>query len=343
MPASLPIADFLLAAQQQPVIDVRSPAEFDKGHIPGAVNIPLFSNEERALVGTKYKKSGKDEAVLMGLEFVGPKMASFVKQSAALTQNGKVLVHCWRGGMRSSSFAWLLNTAGIQATTLQRGYKAYRHLVKSRFEKPYRLVVLGGETGSGKTAILHELAKLGEQVVDLEGLAHHKGSSFGSLGQLPQPAVEAFENNLSEVLSRLDSSRIVWVEDESRSIGRVFIPDTFWAQMKSAPLLCVQVPKSERIKRLVTEYGQFKREELEAAIQRIQKRLGGQSTKECMDALEAGELGIVADLTLSYYDKAYNHNHADRKPDENYFTCPLPADAPEQSAKDVLAFVKKID
>ncbi len=342
MSPSIPISEFLEAARQLPIIDVRSPAEFEKGHIPGAFNIPLFSNEERARIGTSYKQQGKDPAVLLGLEIVGPRLASFVKQAAVLTREKKVLVHCWRGGMRSSSFAWLLNTSGIEAVTLRGGYKAYRHLVQKSFEKKLNLIVLGGETGSGKTDILKQIALRGEQMLDLEGFAHHKGSSFGALGQLPQPSSEAFENHLSDALRKLDTSKRIWVEDESRSIGRVFIPDPFWIQMKTAPLICIELSKNVRIGRLLAEYGLFSKQELEAAVLRIQKRLGGLATKQCLEALAAGELGVVADITLTYYDKAYNHSALKNKKEEaktlGYFIA-LSEDKPDSGAEKIIELV----
>jgi tRNA 2-selenouridine synthase len=331
---SLLIADFLKAASSLPVIDVRSPGEYEKGHIPGAHNVPLFTNEERALVGTKYKRAGKDSAVLLGLELVGPKMATFVRDCRALAVGGKVLVHCWRGGMRSGSFAWLLNTAGIEAVTLHKGYKAYRRQVLHSFAAPYELIMLGGETGSGKTDILKQVAALGEQVIDLEGLAHHKGSSFGALGQEEQPGVETFENIFSRELLLLNPSRRIWVEDESKSIGRVFIPEDFWARMKQSPIIRVEVPKTERVKRLVREYGQFSVPELEAAVGRIQKRLGGLVYKQCLEALNTGDLAFVADLTLGYYDKAYNFN-----PDKFIVgTVLMEEDDPELAARRVIQF-----
>jgi len=202
----LSVDDFLKEAAHLPVIDVRSPGEYDHAHIPHAINIPLFDNEERAKVGTRYKQVGKDSAVLLGLELVGPKLADFVKKARRLNLTGQeVLVHCWRGGMRSGSFAWLLNTAGIKARTLEGGYKAYRSQVLAAFAEPARMIY-GGKTGSGKTEILHELAKQGEQVIDLEALANHKGSSYGAIGQEPQPSSEQFENKLFAVWRKTRSS-----------------------------------------------------------------------------------------------------------------------------------------
>src|SRR5437868_4963839 len=154
MQKELDIQQFLTLAETIPMIDVRSPAEFEKGHIPGAINLPLFNNEERAIIGTLYKQKGKEQAVLAGLDIVGPKMSALVSESKKIAANNEVLVHCWRGGMRSGSFCWLLNTVGINASTLKKGYKGYRDHVLKSFEKNFQLIILGGETGSGKTEIL---------------------------------------------------------------------------------------------------------------------------------------------------------------------------------------------
>lgn len=314
----LSLETFLEKAQNLPIIDVRSPGEYAHAHMPGAVNIPLFDNEERAQVGTKYKNAGKDAAVLLGLTLVGPKLADFVKQSKKLNpQDKEVLVHCWRGGMRSSSFAWLLDTAGLTASTLVGGYKAYRNAVLASFAGPHNLIILGGKTGSGKTDILKELARQGEQIIDLEGLANHKGSSYGAIGQLPQPTTEQFENGLFTQLRQLNrnagpSTRRIWLEDESRSIGSCFVPMPLWQQMRTAPVAFIDVPKACRIQRLVTEYADIDHNLLIEATERIRKRLGGKATKEALEALAQHDYATVADLTLDYYDKAYLHGLSQR-------------------------------
>jgi tRNA 2-selenouridine synthase len=313
MPTPLPIPDFLQKAETLPVVDVRSPGEFAQGHIPGAVNIPLFSNEERARVGTTYKQVSQDEALLLGLELVGPKMASFVRESKVLAPGKEILVHCWRGGMRSGSFGWLLETAGMKVSTLVGGYKAFRNEVLAGLQISQKIIVLGGKTGSGKTEILHKLRELGEQVVDLEGLAHHKGSSYGAIGQLPQPSNEHFENELYAQWRRLDPTRRVWIEDESRSVGRCLLPDAVWNQMRNAPLVIVDMDKRVRIERLVREYACFDLNLLYEATHRIQKRLGGQHHKAAIAALDQKDFATVADITLTYYDKAYQHGIGNRK------------------------------
>jgi tRNA 2-selenouridine synthase len=301
--------DFLEAAARFSVLDVRTPSEFAKGHIQGAFNLPLFSDEERAVVGTLYKKKGRSEAVLKGLELSGPKLASFVEQARELGGNKRVLVHCWRGGMRSSSMAWLLNTAGIKASVLQGGYKAYRARFRNLLQtEPWQFFVVGGPTGSGKTDVLQALSGQGEQVLDLEGIAHHKGSAFGALGQEKQPTTEQFENDLHAVFNTFDPSRPVWVEGESINIGHVYVPEGLFALLQSAPLVMFELARELRIKRLVKEYGCFDNELLAASVLKIKKRMGGLQTQEALDALEHEDYERVADITLKYYDKGYAHS-----------------------------------
>lgn len=313
MPESLSVSKFLEDAQKTPVLDVRSPGEFLLGHIPGAINMPLFTNEERADVGTIYKQSGNEMAVIRGLEYVGPKMANFVKEAKKIAPDGRILVHCWRGGMRSRSMAWLFETSGMKTGVLKGGYKSFRKHVLESFTAKYDFRVVGGETGSGKTEILHALAKKGEQIIDLEELAHHRGSSFGSIGQSAQPRPEQFENNLFEALQKVDPSRRIWIEDESRSIGRVFIPSPIWEMKTSAPCYRVRLPFEVRVQRLVKDYGNFPKEVLAEATLRIQKRLGGLATKQAIESLENGDLAETVRITLRYYDKAYDFPQSTRK------------------------------
>lgn len=313
MTKPLPVEQFLEMAKTLPIIDVRSPGEFERGHIVGAVNIPLFENHERAEVGTRYKKVGKESAFLLGLDIVGSKLSGFVKKANKVAPNRAVLVHCWRGGMRSGSFATLLSSAGMKVSILIGGYKSYRNFILEEFRKPLNIIILGGKTGSGKTEVLYELEKQGEQILDLEGLANHKGSSFGMLGQAPQPMTEHFENMLYEKFSKLDTNRRIWLEDESRNIGCCNIPDGLWQQMRVANVAFIDVDKEIRIKRLVNEYAQFSFEELKSATDRILKRLGGQHHKAALEALAQGDFSIGTDIALTYYDKAYLHGLSKRE------------------------------
>lgn len=313
---TLPTDAFLEAASTAPIVDVRSPGEHARGHIPGAHNLPLFTDAERAVVGTLYKQQGRDAAVLEGLRIVGPKLASIVEQARALAPEGRIGVHCWRGGERSGSVAWLLDKAGFaEVFTLKRGYKAFRAHVQAAFSTPVNLAVLGGYTGTGKTETLRHLRELGEQVIDLEGLAHHKGSSYGALGEAPQPTTEQFENRLWHALQGVDTARPIWVEDESLMIGRVKIPDAFFNQLRTATLHFADMPIEERADRLVVDYGRFPREQLAEATRRIERRLGPQHCKAALEALEAGDLRTVALITLRYYDKAYERGVEGRSPD----------------------------
>ncbi len=336
----LPIEIFLPLTDTLPLVDVRSPAEFAQGHIPGAVNIPLFDNDERAIVGIGYKNGGKEHAVQLGLEIVGPKLANFVKQAKRLAPKKEILIHCWRGGMRSGSMAWLFETAGMKTYTLEGGYKAYRRYIREQFSRPVKMLVLGGYTGSGKTDILKILEKQGEQFLDIEGIAHHKGSVFGPLGQRPQPTNEQFENNLADVWRKFDFSRTLWTEDESRQLGKCVLPDPLFFQLREAPLIKIVVPKNERVKRLVKEYGEFPMEALEEQLVKIRERLGGQNLKEALAALKTGDLEKVASLTLQYYDKAYAHG-ASQRPPENVFGLKFEKDAPKKNARMILEMVKE--
>ena len=296
---------FLTFSQSQVIIDVRSPSEYSFGHIPGAVNIPLFDDEERKIVGTLYKQSGRQSALFAGLDFVGPKMSQIIKLAEKVAPEKKVLVHCWRGGMRSAGFGWLLKTAKFEVSLLEGGYKAYRNFIRQKLGEEIKLIVLGGKTGSGKSEILNQLVKFGEQIIDLEKIAHHKGSAFGDLGQKKQPTNEQFENNLFESLRKLDLNKIIWVEDESRGIGYVGIPDVFYQQMRNSNVLFLDVPKPFRVKRLVKEYATFDLQRLENAIHRITKKLGGLNTRNSIEALHQKDYNTVVDLLLVYYDKAY--------------------------------------
>lgn len=303
-------AVYLNDFEEWPLLDVRTPAEYAEGHIPGALNLPLFSNEERVVVGTLYKQTGPRAAFLKGLEYCGAKMAWYVLEAQHLAPGGRAVVHCWRGGQRSGSLSWLLSFSGMEIMTLEGGYKAYRSYIHDQFLK-YQLqpIVLGGASGSGKTQILQELAKKGEQIIDLEALAHHKGSAFGALGQGNQPTVEQFENNLYEVFSTIERERRVWIENESKSIGRVYQPEGFWQQFKTAPLIDIQMPIERRIAFLVEEYATFSKIDLKTAFFKIYKKLGGVQYQQACDAIDDDDYGHAAEIALRYYDKSYRHSN----------------------------------
>ena len=335
----LDIESFLIRSQNPdiPVIDVRSPGEFASGHLPGAYNLPLFDDAGRKEVGLLYKQKGREAALLKGLDLVGPRMRTLVEQAQALAPQKELLAHCWRGGMRSESLAWLWNQAGLQVSVLQGGYKAYRHHIREQLGRPLPLVVLGGATGSGKTDLLHALAAQGEQVIDLEGLANHKGSVFGHLLQPPQPSNEQFENDLFAQVQALDPGRPIWIEDESIHIGRVGILYPFWSIMEDAPVVAVEVPLEARVARLVREYAQAGDDALRSALERIRKRLGGLRLQAALQALEASDYPTVARLALEYYDTVYAYA-LEKRPAYQVFSLPLEKDDPAYGAEKLIQF-----
>lgn len=294
------------------MIDVRSEGEFLQGHIPQAINIPLLNNTERVQVGTDYKQKGPGHAIKTGFRLVGPRLLDIVTATEQVARGRDVLVHCWRGGMRSNYFCQFVAMAQIKAVPLAGGYKAYRQCVDECFQQPLQLITLGGCTGTGKTELLRKLAEVGEQVVDLEALAHHKGSVFGGLMQKPQPTTEQFQNNLFEQLRQLDPARPVWIEDESLSIGHVFLPSGFWQQMTKSPIVEVILSKTQRVQRLVAEYGSANREEFIAAIQKITKRLGGLAQRQAIEYVQVGNMPAAIEILLSYYDRAYQYGLANK-------------------------------
>jgi tRNA 2-selenouridine synthase len=305
MPWEIDILPFLQKAENIPVVDVRTPAEYNQGHIPTAFNIPLFSNKERKSIGISYKKEGPQEALIKGLDFAGPKMTSFVRKAKKIAGQNQLLVHCWRGGMRSASMAWLFETAGMECFLLKGGYKSFRQFVLGHFNQAFPFIVIGGLTGSGKTAALKSLAEIGEQILDLEGLAHHKGSAFGNLGEKKQHSTEHFENKICWELLRLQRNRTIWVEDESRSIGRNILPAGIYHQIRSAPTIFLDIPHENRLDRLVEDYAGFSKDDLCESIHKISQRLGGDITRKAQESVRKGDFKKTAEMVLQYYDKTY--------------------------------------
>lgn len=312
----LTITAFLAKAQTSLVFDVRSPAEYAHAHIPNAISLPLFSDEERKVVGTAYKQRSRQQAIKYGLDFFGPKMKQMVEQVEQLVAekqpgNPDILVHCWRGGMRSGAVAWLLDLYGFKVSTLAGGYKAFRNWVLQQFDISYPIHIIGGYTGSGKTEVLHQLQKLGFTTIDLEGLAQHKGSAFGAIGMPEQTSQEMFENKLALALftahenSQRKQQAFFWLEDESQRIGKVNLPIQLYQYMKQQPVYFIDVPFDERIHHIMNWYGKGEKEKLVNAIIRIKKRLGGLETKTAINCLLEDDLWGCFAILLKYYDKWY--------------------------------------
>ena len=316
------IDDFLQMPSNYVLLDVRSPSEFAHAHISGAISFPLFSDEERKVVGTAYKQQSREKAVKIGLTYFGPKMAKMVEEVEAIITTltaaetskksieptkhtvQKIVVHCWRGGMRSTAIAWLLDLYGFNIYTIIGGYKTYRNWVLAQFEKQYNFKVIGGYTGSGKTELLTALQQAGEAIIDLEGLAHHKGSAFGSLGEPNQPSQEMFENMIAAAL-QANSNASIWLEDESQRIGHVNMPASLYRSKQLAPIYFIDIPFEERLQYIITGYGKFEKDKLVAAILRIKKRLGGLETKISINFLIEDDIKSCFAVLLRYYDKCY--------------------------------------
>ena len=323
----LSIEDFLRLRQSHSVVDVRSQGEFSQGHIRGAINIPILNNEERVAVGTDYKQKGQQEAIRTGFRLVGPRLLDIINETQQIVDGSKspspfgegfgvrseILVHCWRGGMRSSNFCQFVGMAGIKSHQLEGGYKAYRHQALESFKRPLQIILLTGCTGSGKSEVLRALKANGEQVLDLEDLAHHKGSAFGGLLMPQQPTTEQFQNKLFEEISQLDLSKRIWVEDESIAIGKIFLPHDFWLRMNESPLVQMDVSKDIRVQRLVSEYGPADRDEFLTIMGKVVTKLGGQHYNAAKEKLLQGDMASTIDILLTYYDKAYLNSIEKRK------------------------------
>lgn len=332
------IQQYFESIKKTPVIDVRSPKEYNHAHIPGAINLPLFDDNERAIVGITYKNDGQEEAIRKGLEIVSPKIIHLIDSAKNISQNNSIAIHCWRGGLRSKSMASLFDFAGIKTSLIKGGYKSYRRELKNILAKNFNLIILGGKTGSGKTKILQALEKQGEQIINLEKLANHKGSAFGDLGEAAQPSTEMFENLLADVLQKLDHQKRIWIEDESHLIGSIFIPEEFWEQMRNAQVLFCDIPLEERINFLIDNYGYYEKDKIILALKKISKRLGGQHEKEALNYFEDGNLFEATKTVLVYYDKAYQYG-LNKRGAETIHTIVLDKINPEKNATEILQYL----
>lgn len=316
MTRPITIDELLDLRETIPVADVRTPAEFSHGHIPGAVNLPLFTNEERVKVGTTYKQEGRQAAILLGFDLTGPKWSGFIRQAMQIAPAKKIALHCWRGGMRSAAMAWALDLSGFEVYPVRGGYKSFRQWTLRAWERPYSLHVIGGMTGSGKTRVLTRLKAAGEQTIDLEDLAQHQGSTYGSLNRLVQPTQEQFENELAIQLAGTDRRRPIWIEDESQNIGKCLIPKPLWTRLRGAPLFDLQVATEDRVAALLKEYGGLDKNFLIESTERIGKRLGPEQTKNAITAIREDRMADFIRQVLTYYDKTYRKGLSTRDPEK---------------------------
>jgi tRNA 2-selenouridine synthase len=308
LPDTVPFHESLLASHL--VVDVRTPLEYVDDHIPGAMNVPLLTNEERVEIGTLYKQTGPYEARRRGLELTAHRFASMVNEIADAAAGRPILVYCWRGGLRSKTVTTILELTGHRAAQLQGGYRAFRNHVAAFFT-PYvptgPLVVLHGMTGIGKTTFLLGLRTDIWRVIDLEGLACHRGSAFGELGLTQDLTQKRFETLLWDALRQVPPGMPILLEGESRRIGKISLPGNFYEVMREGTLVWCDASLETRVARLIDEYGKPEyREGMAAALERIRKKLGGEKYAEIANHLARWELEpFMRELMSGYYDRFY--------------------------------------
>ena len=307
------------------LIDVRSPEEYYKGHMPNSISIPIFNNEERSIIGKKYKYSGRENAVREGFKIIENKIDKIINKFILIKKEFQIStidktandtyikIYCARGGMRSQSMLWLLEKFHYPCITLNGGYKTYRNWVLNIFKDRQKIIVIGGKTGTRKTKILEKLKALGYQILDFENLANHRGSSFGGLGMKEQPTNEQYENLIAEDLNKFNKKKIIFVEAESANIGKNRIPHELYKQMKNSKRIEIIRNEKIRIKELINTYSKYKKNDLKESVLKITKRLGPQRTKSAINSIDNEDWENVCKSVLDYYDRCYEHELKDKK------------------------------
>lgn len=329
------------------VIDVRSPDEFAEDHIPGAINYPVLSNEERILVGTMYKQESPFEAKKIGAALIAKRIAHYIENDFInKPKNWNPLIYCWRGGKRSGSMTHILRQIGWNAQILDGGYKSYRRDVVNKLSslpKEFKYMVVTGQTGSAKSRILEQLSMLGAQVLDLEAIAVHKGSVLGNIPNSQQPSQKKFETQLVEALERFDTSKVVFVEAESRKIGTLHVPDILLEQMRSSPCIKINATIEARVNYLIHDYAYFINEpsNLVSTLDFL-KELHSKEKLEHWKTLakESQWSLLVQELLEQHYDALYrrsqNSNYVNYEKATNYNTADLSAHGIDILAKQIL-------
>jgi len=307
------------------LIDVRSPDEYYKGHMPNSINIPIFNNEERSTIGIKYKTSGREIAVKEGFRIIDNKIDKLIKKFILIkkeylistiddfSMHKNIKIYCARGGMRSQSMLWLLEKFNYPCVTLSGGYKTYRNWVLNSFKDKQKIIVIGGKTGTRKTKILKKLNSLNYQILDFESLANHRGSSFGGLGMKRQPTNEQYENLIAENLNKFNKDNFIFVEAESPNIGKNRIPHELYKQMTNSKRIEIIRDDQIRIKELINTYSKYQKNDLKESVSKISKRLGPQRTKSAIDSIDNEDWENVCKSVLDYYDRCYEYELKDRE------------------------------
>ncbi|WP_111537355.1 tRNA 2-selenouridine(34) synthase MnmH [Palleronia aestuarii] len=346
MPFAPPDLESLATSDHDAIIDVRSPSEYAEDHVPGAVNLPVLDDDERARVGTIYVQQSAFLARKIGAAIVARNAARHIEGPLAGHDGGwRPLVYCWRGGQRSNSFAVILGQIGWRVSVLEGGYRSYRVLVKTAlYDAPFpaKVVLLDGYTGTAKTDLLHLARARGLQILDLEGLANHRGSVFGGMG--PQPSQKAFESALAQRIRSLDPARPVLVEAESSKIGDRSVPPSLWAAMRRAPRLTIEAPRAARADYLARTYTMFASDpgRLHAILEGL-TRLQGTARVAAWRGLAAKGLHaeLAGELMEWHYDPRYAKQRARGEPDRlaTLETDSLDEDALERLADRIVATI----
>ncbi|MDH6593260.1 tRNA 2-selenouridine synthase [Variovorax sp. TBS-050B] len=328
------------------IIDARSPSEFALDHIPGAINCPVLDDEERRIVGTIYKQTGAFEARRVGGAMVAANLARHLRERfGEQPPHWRPLVYCWRGGLRSGSMVTWLRLVGWDAQQLAGGYKSYRHHVLAQIEAAVpqlQLRVICGATGSAKTRVLQALAARGEQVIDLEHFASHKGSLLGALPGVPQPSQKQFETRIATCFEALDLSRTVYVEGESARIGRLSLPIPLVARMRAAPCVEVQADAAARLDYLLRDYAYLgdDRQALADQLGRLKELQGKAVVQRWQEwALEGALAPLFAELMALHYDPHYERSqarHFEQWPQRRQVAAPDLSDAGIEAVADAI-------
>lgn len=332
------------------IIDVRSPAEFALDHIPGAINLPVLSNEERIEIGTLYKQVSPFAAKKLGAAYVSRNIANHLENSLIdFPREWRPLIYCWRGGERSGAFTHILNRIGWKAMQLQSGYQGFRRVVIDGLDqaaKDFSFQVIAGMTGSGKTRILQEIGALGAQILDLEGLAIHRGSVLGNEPNIEQPSQKAFETKLWHALNQLDPRKIVFVESESKKVGGLHVPDPLMEQIREGQCIELRSSTSTRVSWLMREYRHFllSPESFKQKLGLLTSRYGKVQIEKWHQSIDAGDFAsLVEELLVMHYDPSYQSSIVRNFPSyrEDHFV-QLESDSDEAFAKTAKDLITKV-
>ncbi|QWE25855.1 tRNA 2-selenouridine(34) synthase MnmH [Polynucleobacter sp. AP-Ainpum-60-G11] len=337
-------------AEFDAIIDVRSPAEFALDHIPGAINLPVLNNEERIEIGTLYKQVSPFAAKKLGAAYVSRNIANHLESSLInFPREWRPLIYCWRGGERSGAFTHILNRVGWKAMQLQSGYQGFRRVVIDGLDqaaKDFSFQVIAGMTGSGKTRILQEIGALGQQILDLEGLAIHRGSVLGNEPNTEQPSQKGFETNLWNALNQLDPNKIVFVESESKKVGGLHIPDPLMERIREGQCIELRSSTATRVSWLLREYRHFlaNPESFKQKLGLLTSRYGKVQIRKWHEAIDAGDFeSLVEELLVMHYDPSYQSSIVRNFPSyrEDHFV-ELENDSDEAFAKTARDLIAKL-